>query len=408
MRSICYLFLVFSLCLFSVETVQAEGSSDRKFWVKTMIRIIDPVYQNLSENRLRENMPVEVNDGLNNGKRADVTHLEALGRSFCGIAPWLNLGEDDTDEGKLRAKYIDLSIKAISNAVNPDSPDYMTFDGPGAQPLVDAAFLAQGLLRSKNVIWARLDNITKDRLIKSFISSRKIKPSESNWLLFSAIIEATLLEFTGECQMEPINYALMRFEQWYSGDGCYGDGPRLHIDYYNSYVIQPMLMDIMAILKQHNIDCDKFYKQQTKRFIRQAQIQEGLISPEGTYPVIGRSNAYRFGAFQVLAQASLMQILPETLKSSQVRCALTKVIKRQINAPGTFDKDGWLQIGVCGHQKGMAEDYISTGSLYLCTFVFLPLGLDEDSPFWSDKAEEWTSLKLWNGKPVQRDHALYD
>ena len=147
-------------------------------------------------------MPVEVNDGLNNGKRADVTHLEALGRSFCGIAPWLNLGEDDTDEGKLRAKYIDLSIKAISNAVNPDSPDYMTFDGPGAQPLVDAAFLAQGLLRSKNVIWARLDNITKDRLIKSFISSRKIKPSESNWLLFSAIIEAALLEFTGECQME--------------------------------------------------------------------------------------------------------------------------------------------------------------------------------------------------------------
>lgn len=124
--------------------------------------------------------------------------------------------------------------------------------------------------------------------------------------------------------------------------------------------------------------------------------------------MIGRSNAYRFGAFQVLAQASLMQILPETLKPSQVRCALTKVIKRQINAPGTFDKDGWLQIGVCGHQKGMAEDYISTGSLYLCTFVFLPLGLDEDSPFWSDKAEEWTSLKLWNGKPVQRDHALYD
>lgn len=39
-------------------------------------------------------MPVEVNDGSNTGKRANVSHLEALGRSFNGIAPWLNLSED--------------------------------------------------------------------------------------------------------------------------------------------------------------------------------------------------------------------------------------------------------------------------------------------------------------------------
>lgn len=408
MKRLFYLLLVVAFCMQSASSIAKTKGKDREYWVKTMLRIVDPVYKNLSENTLRQNMPVEVNDGLNNGKRADVTHLEALGRSFCGIAPWLNLGADDTDEGRLRAKYIDLAIKSISNAVDPQSPDYMRFDGPGSQPLVDAAFLAQGLLRSKNTVWNNLDDVTKKRLVDSFIASRKIKPSESNWLLFSAIIEAALLDFTGECSMEPINYALKRFQEWYSGDGCYGDGPRLHVDYYNSYVIQPMLMDVMAVLKKHNIDCDDFYKKQTKRFVRHAQIQEELISPEGTYPVVGRSNAYRFGAFQVLAQASLMEILPENLKPAQVRCALTKVIKRQISAPGTFDSDGWLQIGVCGHQKRIAEHYISTGSLYLCTFVFLPLGLDADNPFWSDEDEDWTSVKIWRGQDIMRDQALYD
>ena len=68
------------------------------------------------------------------------THLEALGRSFDGISAWLNLPPDDTEEGQLRAKYTNLVVKSIANAVNPESPDYMRFDGPGGQPLVDAAF----------------------------------------------------------------------------------------------------------------------------------------------------------------------------------------------------------------------------------------------------------------------------
>lgn len=409
MKNIKITILVCGILLFPfISNAATKVNTDREYWVQTMVRIIDPVYSNLSKNTLRKNMPVEVNDGLNNGKRADVSHLEALGRSFCGVAPWLNLGADNTTEGKLRAKYIDLSIKAISNAVDPQSPDYMPFDGPDAQPLVDAAFLAQGLLRSNEVVWTNLSKVTQQRLIDAFIASRKIKPSESNWLLFSAMVETALLEFTGQCEMEPINYGLKRFEEWYSGDGCYGDGPRLHVDYYNSYVIQPMLMDIMAVLKKQNIDCDSFYKKQVKRFTRHAQIQEGLISPEGTYPVIGRSNAYRFGSFQILAQASLMKMLPSVVKPAQVRCGLTKVIKRQISALDTFDANGWLQIGVCGHQKEMAEHYISTGSLYLCTFVFLPLGLDANDPFWTDKAEEWTSVQIWSGKSTKRDQALYD
>ena len=385
----------------------SKSDGDREYWVKTMIKMVEPIYTNLSRNTLRKNMPVETRDGLNTGNdRKEVTHLEALGRSFAGIAPWLNLPVDETEEGKLRAEYIDLVVKSLTNAVDPESPDYMPFDRPYNQKLVDAAYVAEGLLRSKDQIWPRLDTITQQRLVKEFKASRRFKAPDKNWLMFSATIEAALLEFTGECNMKPINYALQKHKEWYKGDGWYGDGRNFHLDYYNSYVIQPMLIDVLSVMKKHEVEGADFYDVQLQRLIRYADQQEKMISPEGTYPVLGRSMGYRFGAFQVLAQVSWMKLLPEHIKPAQVRCALTKAMKRQL-IKGTFDKDGWLNLGFCGHQPEIADRYVSTGSNYLCTFIFLPLGLQADDEFWTAKPEEWSSVKIWSGsRDIKKDGSI--
>lgn len=398
------------LCLLLLPCFSwAQKNVDREYWVKEMIRMVEPVYVNLSQNTLRKNMPVETTAGINTGSdREGVTHLEALGRSFCGISAWLNLPPDNTEEGKLRAKYTDLVIKSIANAVDPKSPDYLSFSGPGRQPLVDAGFFAEGLLRSKEQIWTRLDETTKERVIKELKASRKIKAGEKNWLMFSATVEAALLELTGECNMEPILYALKRHKEWYKGDGWYGDGPRLHMDYYNSFVIQPMLVDVLTVLKKHGAEGAGFYDIQMRRAVRHAEQQERLIAPDGTYPVLGRSMGYRFGAFHLLAQISLMKRMPKHVKPAQVRCALTKVLKRQL-VEGTYDQNGWLTLGFCGHQPKIADKYVSTGSNYLATFVFLPLGLAPEDVFWSGKPEEWTSVKIWNGnQDIKKDAALRD
>jgi hypothetical protein len=82
------------------------------------------------------------------------------------------------------------------------------------------------------------------------------------------------------------------------------------------------------------------------------------------------------------------------------------VIRRTLEAPGTFDADGWLSIGLAGRQPGLGESYISTGSLYLCTLAFLPLGLPPDNPFWTGAAMEWTSQRAWSGQDLAADHAL--
>jgi hypothetical protein len=370
-----------------------------------MVKIVDPVLTNLSKEQLRANMPV-ISKGAS---RKEVSHLEALGRTLAGIAPWLELGPDQTPEGKLRAKYIALTRKAIAVAVNPSSPDFLNFTAKsGGQPLVDAAFLAQGLLRGYTQLWEPLDQQTKTNIVNALKSTRTIKPGESNWLLFSASIEAFLIKSGNGGNIEPIVYALKKHVQWYKGDGIYGDGADFHWDYYNSFVIQPMMLDITKVLSESRKDTVILYKTVLNRAQRYASIEERLISPEGTYPPIGRSLAYRFGAFQVLSQIALLKKLPADISTAQVRSALSLVIYRLIEAPKTFDAKGWLNVGLYGSQLNISEDYISTGSLYLCTVGLLPLGLPANDPFWMSPSEDWTSKKVWKGIDMPNDHAYTD
>ena len=172
-----------------------------------------------------------------------------------------------------------------------------------------------------------------------------------------------------------VDYALRQHEQWYKGDGVYGDGPAFHWDYYNSFVIQPMLLDVLDVVPGRDAGVEGARGRVEPRARRYAAILERLIAPDGTFPPIGRSIAYRFGAFQLLAQMALRKALPEECRRRRCAARSTAIIRRSIEAPGTFDANGWLQIGFCGHQPGVGETYISTGSLYLCAVGLLPLGL---------------------------------
>lgn len=378
------------------------GPKERQFMVSTLVKIADPVLTALSRNQLKATMPVEeVVKG-----RDQYTYLEAFGRLLGGMAPWLALGGDNTPEGKLRQKYILLARQCLHNATDPAGPDFMNFN-KGGQPVVDAAFLAQGLLRAPGQLWDPLDQATKDNIIKALESTRVITPGNNNWLLFSAMVEAAILKFTGSCEMAPVTRAIDSHLKWYKGDGVYGDGAVFHWDYYNSYVIQPMFLEVLQeLIAAGKTDYQKTYDLVLTRARRYAYIQESLISPEGTYPPLGRSLAYRFGAFQLLSQIALMGELEKTVKPQEVRAALYAVIKRQAGAPGTFDKKGWLQIGMVGHQPAIAEGYISTGSLYLCSEAFLVLGLPADDAFWTGPDQDWIAKQIWEGKNVGVQHAI--
>jgi hypothetical protein len=376
------------------QEVFVAGESNRKVWYGYAQKLTGPVLRNLAAGTLRARMPVEQ---MANSDRRGVTHLEAFGRLLAGIAPWIESGTAPADG--------QLALQALDRAVDPKSPDFMNFTRE-TQPLVDAAFLVQGLLRAPASLLGSIDGATKRNLIAALESTRVITPGFNNWLLFSAMIETGLDALGAPFDRMRVEYAIREHEQWYKGDGAYGDGPQFHWDYYNSFVIHPMLVDVAASLSDKVPAVKEMAPRIEERARRYAAVQERLIGPDGAFPPIGRSLAYRCGAFHLLAQSALRRALPGGVSPPQVRGALTAVIKRTLDAPGTFDAEGWLRTGLCGHQPGVGEGYISTGSLYLCSVAFLPLGLPGSDPFWSGAPEPCTQQRAWSGQPFPVDHAL--
>ncbi|TCC84504.1 DUF2264 domain-containing protein [Pedobacter hiemivivus] len=376
--------------------------NDREYWWKLLNKIASPVVSNLANGTLIKNMPVEKSPTFDS-RSLSVTYLEAVGRTYAGIAPWLALPDDESAEGIARKKLRADAVNGLNKCFAPGSPDALNF-AKDYQPIVDAAYLAQSFLRAPKALWEPLEAETKQRIISAFKSLRNRKPFKSNWLLFGSITEAFLLSVGEDYDAERLNEGPKKLNEWYKGDGWYGDGPNLAFDYYNSFVIHPMMVDTLAVMADKKLVEQKVYDLALKRMQRYAVGQERMISPEGTYPAIGRSITYRTGAFQALSQVALMEKLPESIKPAQVRCALTKVKQNMYGTPGTFDKNDWLQLGFCGHQSEIADYYTSTGSLYMATLSFLPLGLPASHDFWTAKPVAWTSKRAWAGEAFAKDY----
>ncbi|MHA0111441.1 DUF2264 domain-containing protein, partial [Klebsiella pneumoniae] len=82
-------------------------------------------------------------------------------------------------------------------------------------------------------------------------------------------------------------------------------GPPFHGDYYNSFVIHPMLLELVERVRDLDESWARFHGDVLQRARRHLEYLERLISPEGTFPPIGRSIAYRFGAMHHLALMAL-------------------------------------------------------------------------------------------------------
>jgi len=381
------------------------AANTRKQWLDYLEKLANPVLSALAADELKEKMPVETAQASHVKDRSKYCHLEAFARLLSGMAPWLQADNFNIGEARLQHKYFTLVVKSINNAVNPTAKDYMNWGDEGGQPLVDASFFAYALIRCPK-LWQALEVGTQQNIIAALRKTHVIKPPESNWLLFAAMIETFFISINEPYDAQRIKYAIDKHQEWYKGDGMYGDGPEFHWDYYNSFVIHPFLYDILKIVSAQDSSYESIREKVQGHNLRYAVIQERLIAPDGSYPPIGRSITYRTGAFHHMANMALQKQLPMQLKPAQVRCGLTAVIDKFTGAKGLFDENGWLKIGLYGHQPALAEGYISTGSLYLCSAILLPLGLPESDPFWADADEDWTARKLARGVDLPADHSL--
>ena len=385
-------------------------SCDRDYWVGQAYKMARPVLENMAHGKLQQNMLTEFSPSFDNRNRK-VVFMETFGRLMAGIAPWLALPDDGSDEAKQRKQLRDWALASYRNAVDPSSPDYLCW-GVSDQNLVDAAYIAESFLRAYDTLWQPLDSLTKRRYFQEFQRLRRIDPPYTNWLLFASTIESFLAKAGGGCDNFRVNMACRKVEEWYVGDGWYADGPVFAFDYYSSYVFHAMYLETLQAMidakVNTRIDYNKYFDRALKRAQKYAIILERFISPEGTFPVIGRSTPYRLAAMQPLALLAWYQKMPKELSNGQVRAALTQVIHRMFDHQNNYNQKGFLTIGFCGSQPETADWYTNNGSLYMTSLSFMPLGLPANHPFWTDAPQPWTQVKAWNGKPFPKDHRWGD
>ena len=393
-----------------VRYLEAPKNQDRAYWCNLAYKMAAPVLSNMAKGELQKNMIVEVSPTWD-GRDKRVTYMEAFGRLMAGIAPWLTLPDDNTEEGQMRKQLREWALKSYANAVDPQSPDYLLWRNEG-QPLVDAAYIAESFLRAYDQLWMPLDETTKKRYIEEFTLIRRVDPPYTNWLLFSSTIESFLAKAGAKYDAYRVNSAIRKVEEWYTGDGWYADGPSFAFDYYSSYVFHPMYLETLQAMKDAKaytrIHYSKYYDRALKRAQKYSLILERLISPEGTFPVFGRSIPYRMAAMQPLALMAWYQELPAGVSNAQVRCALTATMKRMFESGNNFNEGGYLTIGFSGRQPNIADWYTNNGSLYMTSLAFLPLGLPATHPFWTDAPQDWTSKRAWSEQAFPKDHHWSD
>ena len=393
--------------------------TEREYWVQEAWKMAQPVLENMAKGELQKNMKTEFSPSFDSRNRK-VVYMETFGRLMAGIAPWLALPDSAFSSAAADKKELERvhqlrqwALASYKNSVDPESPDYLVW-GASGQNLVDAAYIAESFIRAYDALWMPLDKITKERYINEFKKLRQIEPPYTNWFLFSSVIESFIAKAVGLKEYDDyrVMTTIRKVEEWYVGDGWYADGPVFAFDYYSSYVFHAMYLETLQNMidarANTRLEYRKYYDRALKRAQKFSIILERFISPEGTFPVIGRSTPYRMAAMQPLALMAWLQTLPKELSNGQVRAALTQVMHRMYDQQNNYNDAGYLTIGFCGHQPETADWYTNNGSLYMTSLSLMPLGLPANHQFWTAKAEPWTQVKAWGGQPFPKDHRWAD
>lgn len=382
-----------------------EGATDdRQYMLDLLARMAQPVLGPMSEGKLQAVFKPELSPNWD-GRNVKVAYLECFGRLISGIAPWLALPDDDSAEGKRRALLRQQALASYAHSVDPSSPDYLLWREHG-QALVDSAYFTNAFLRAPRQLWEPLDAITKKRVIEEIKGLRRVLPPYNNWLLFAAMNEAFLFSIDEKWDPLRIDLAVRKINEWYVGDGWYSDGPQFHFDHYGSYVIHPMLVEILEVLfaKTNSPNIAALLDQAGKRMQRHGEQLERLIASDGSYAPIGRSLTYRTAVFQPLGLLAWRKRLPQSLPEGQVRAATLAAQRAIFRFPSNFDENGFLTLGFTGHQPKLADFYSNAGSMYIAAESLIALGLPTNDSYWTSPALPWTAKKAFDGQEFPKDY----
>ena len=249
------------------------------------------------------------------------------------------------------------------------------------QPIVEAANLAFGLALCREQVWDRLDEATREQLADWLAHHARLRAWDSNWLLFTAVVEAFLASVGVEVPGGHMDEDVARVESWYLGDGWYNDGPpsgRRNIDHYNSWVIHPFLWQWYR-LRGDAADPARRARMH-KRLAEFAGGYARTFAADGAPLHQGRSLTYRTAAVAGLWTAALAGVGPLSPARTRRLCEATHHHFERLGVTAAEPPSlGWR----AAHFEPSLQVYSGPGSPYFAGMGFLGLAAAPDHPLWT-------------------------
>lgn len=305
--------------------------------------------------------------------------LEGFARPLWGIVPYAYGG------GKF--EHWELYRTGLANGTDPSHPEYwgeFIKDRPD-QRLVEMAAVGFALALVPEYLYHPLTDKAKEN-VKEYLSKAAEKEFvNNNWKFFRVLIIMGLVKINGTYNESALNEYLTDIDNFYIGNGWYGDGPRNHIDHYNGFAFHFYGLVYSVLAKERDPDRAQTYQERAKLFANQFR---HWFSEDGASLPFGRSLTYRFAQASFWSGLAFADITTEDISWGKIKGIYLRHMRWWARQRLSRLDSGVLSVGYSYPQAAMHEPYNSAQSPYWAMKAFAVLALPSTHPFWTSKEED--------------------
>ena len=311
--------------------------------------------------------------GRPGGYGAEIDALEGFSRTFMLAA--FRIAGDPAGTTALAERY----ARGFTAGVDPQHPERWLRPDEVDQAKVEAAALALGLHLTRDTVWARLSDTTREQTIDYLGSFVGGSYPPNNWAWFRLIVEQFLESVGGPFSPTDQAQDFALLDSFDRKGGWVADGAGRAFDHYSGWALPfyPIIWaDMVAGDPRHAARIAR-YRARLDDYLDDAL---HLIGADGAPLFHGRSLTYRFASAGPAWAAVFSGASRHDL--GMLRRAASGQVKHFVEH-GAPDADGILSLGWHGPWRAIAQNYSGQGSPYWAAKGMLGIALPADHPVWA-------------------------
>ncbi|MEU2250997.1 DUF2264 domain-containing protein [Streptomyces sp. NPDC019224] len=345
----------------------------RAHWEHTADRLLSAVRPYASSTHALIDLPGPTG---RSGRHSD--GLEGFARTFL-LAAFRLARSGDHDPLQLAERY----ARGIAAGTDPASPERWPTLRDTPQAKVEAASIVLALHETRPLVWDRLDDAVRERVVEWLAPAVGQVPSRNNWAWFQGVTNAFLRSVGGPWSPDDVDAVMALNEEFYVGDGWYADGtdqPGDHrrFDYYSGWAMHFYPLWFCRIAGEDAYrDRMALYRERLSRYLQDAA---HLVGADGAPVFQGRSLTYRMAVAAPFWTGALFDATP--LAPGLTRRLASGVLRYFLDG-GCVDERGLLSLGWRDAFPRIRQPYSGPASPYWASKGFAGLLLPADHPVWT-------------------------